>query len=104
MTPLPLTFTTSDFQHEQIARTESHALYRRWKYPTKVHFEVIEIGKFQEKIMFDKKVEAHEFYPGAPAFGKSGWTFPTLELAQARYDELTKPFVKKVIKKKLSVD
>lgn len=103
MTPIPLTFTESNWNHEQVCRTENYAIYKRWKDSSpQPHYETIEIGKSPDKIMFGKTVPAHEYYPGAPQFGDMGWTFPTLEKAQARYDELTKPVVKKVIKKKAS--
>ncbi len=105
METLPLTFTESNWHHEQVCRTKDYALYKRWKDTSHApHWEVIEIGQFKEKKMFDKTVAAHEYYPGATNFGVSAWTFPTMELAQARYDELTKPVIKKAIKRKPSVD
>lgn len=90
MEPLPLKFEKSQWLHTQLARRGQYALYERKKETSpRPHYEVILIGVFQEAELHGRKIEAHEFYPGSTAFGKSAWSFHDLAEATQRFNVLT---------------
>lgn len=104
MKTLEVEFDKSGWHHRQLQRVGDIALYERWKDTSPAsHYEVIEVGKFEDVVLHGRAIEDRESYPGASSFGKTAWTFPTLDLAQARFQFLTAP--KKLPKKpKPSVD
>lgn len=103
MKTLALEFDRNGWHHKSLLRLDDVAIYERWKDTSaNHHFEVIIIKACKERESKGIVFKAQELYPSDNQFGDMGWTFPTLEKAQARYDELTKPVVKKIIKKKVS--
>lgn len=86
MKELPSSFTRSGWLHDLVQRSKNRAIYSRHK-PTSPapHYEVIRIVTQQPNTVGDIHYEGGECYPSDRQFGKLGWTFPTLEAAQAKY-------------------
>lgn len=88
---LPKSFTAGGFNHEQVERSGDVALYRRWKQGGgREHFEVVRI-KSHDGLLYPgakERTAPAEYYPSAEKWGTIGWTYPELEAAQRKYDEL----------------
>lgn len=91
MKPLPLTFTANGFVHEQLQREGMLAIYRRFKQGGgQEHFEVVRIRSHNGfKIPGTNKVALPaETYPGNEKWGSDGFTYPAIEDARAKFEEL----------------
>lgn len=102
MKTIPKEFQKGGWHHELVSRIRDVALYKRWKDTSPApHYEVVVIKVAKACELHGIQYEEQETYPGPHSFGKLGWTYPTLELAQTKYKELTKIVPKKIIKNKI---
>ena len=94
---LPEKFTRNRYQFEQVCRTETTAIYIQHINGRQKGYEVIVIAVADRKpVRVNGRVrwercEPYECYPGSEAWGTFGWTYTTLEDAQAKYDLLNDP-------------
>lgn len=84
MKQLPTQFTKGGFNHLQVWRDETHAIYQRWKPESEsVHFECIRIKISPAHEMFGKQYPESETYPSSNEWG--GVTAKTVAtMAQAK--------------------
>jgi len=86
------------FEYRLIKRNEHVAMYAQWytdaDEPRLISYEVFIIRKQKEsvrviggtKVRFARK----ELYPGDEAFGYSAWSIVKVELAEKKFEELTR--------------
>jgi hypothetical protein len=85
MHTLPLEWGKGSWTYTQVSREGDVAIYRqKHREGTAVRFEVIVVQHLGERPIPKGYVrEAGEYYPGSSQWGVAGWTFYTLEEAQA---------------------
>ena len=90
MKPLGNTFKKNSFHYELVVRDGDIAIFKQRLRPGEgcLAYEVIKVLKAETYEIAGNTVEAHEYAPGNEAFGRDGWTFPTLERAKAKMREL----------------
>lgn len=89
---LPIHIRNDGFDLEQIQRTESHALYRKTKGAGHSSYEVIAILRAKADHTWPNgtvTLKGSESYPPSSMWGRAGWSFPTLRVAQAVMEEKT---------------
>lgn len=91
MQPLAITLEDSRFRYDQVCREGRYALYRQThKASGVVRFEVIRIRVDQEHTWPDgRTTPVQEAYPSAQQWGRQGWTFFSLDAAEAHLASLT---------------
>jgi hypothetical protein len=100
MKTVPPLFTKSDWTHQMLSRIGQIAIYRRAKEVSPApHYEVVVIEPYQAGVVMGREIEAGESYPSAAQWGTKGWTYRSLEMAQAKFRELTAPKGPKKLKK-----
>ena len=83
--PLPTQFTESGWNHLQIWRSDSAAVYKRWKETSpRPHFEAIRISKNAAGERFGGHFEACESYPTERQWGDNGWSYDDQDEAMAK--------------------
>lgn len=84
--PLGPTYAKNGFTFELIVRRGPFAIYQQRLRPGVgcLAYEVIRVKEKQDVTMFNRLVEAHESAPSNEDWGRWGWTFPTLALAEAK--------------------
>lgn len=90
MIPLPKTFKKNTFFYEQVLRRGDIAIYqqRLREGAGCLAFEVFKIKKCPDWNSPGGFVPAHEAGPSNEEFGKSAWSYPTLEMAKKKMREL----------------
>ena len=85
MHTLPVEWNKGSWTYTQVSREGDVAVYRqKHREGTAVRFEVIVVQHWGEKLLPSGRMrEAGEYYPGSSQWGVAGWTFYTLEEAQA---------------------
>jgi hypothetical protein len=91
MKPLPTVLKIDGFTHHQCWRRGDVAVFRQMKFNQHPAYEVIRINKNKAGTRFGRDFLASESYPTAQQWGSRGWTFPTMEAAEAKFNELTRP-------------
>lgn len=99
--PLKESFYEHGHHHELVKRIGDVAIYKRWSRLSlrefkgcgrNPHFEVVVIQHQPEQDAMFKGVPVHftakELYPTQPYWGKLGWTYQSLERAEAKFQEL----------------
>jgi hypothetical protein len=84
-------YSQSPLKYVQVVRNEKFAVYQRFYNDDRPKdFEVFRITILKEgtKVFNNTITEDTEQYPSNERFGKTAWTFDTLELAMARYNKL----------------
>ena len=91
MHTLPREWSMGSWVYTQVDRAGDVAVYRqKHREGTAVRFEVIIAQHYPERQTKRGVVlEAGEYYPSSSQWGKAGWTFYTLEEAQAYARALT---------------
>lgn len=74
-----------------LKRENDTAIYKKTDTETEnIYFEVIKIRIQKERNSVINGIEIHfeakEFYPRSDDFGVFGWTYPTLELAESKFE------------------
>ena len=95
------TFTKGPWFHTQLVRNGKTAIYERWKEDDRsvvaLHYEVV---IFQPptttKLPDGRAYTRQESYPPSSQWGRAGWTFRTLEEAQAKFATLLKNTRRKI--------
>jgi len=83
-------FFRSGHDHEVLERSGNVLLVRRQHRTVSVpHWEVVRIRVSPAKLVFGVPRPECEVYPSSEDWGKRGWTYTTLEDAQAKFAELT---------------
>lgn len=96
-------FTYTDFEYEQIDRTDNVAIYsqRLVEVDKIVAYEVFEITRQEagERMSFGNKIvyEAKEMYPSNEAFGVTAWSFMAKDKEHALlfFSELDKEVIER---------
>ncbi len=91
MKPLPITFISKGFVHEQLERDGNAAIYRRKKPGQPEHFEAIRIRSHNGYTIAGNHIPPAEVYPPSEKWGHDGFTLLDLESATAKFNELKKP-------------
>lgn len=103
MKKLPLKTTKHSFDYEQVYRSEGVAIYSKSE-KGKLHtYEVFEIKSHNGFKVSGKYIEPSETFPHNEAFGKYAWTYPTLDRAKAKANEIESKLSKKAESKKIEV-
>jgi hypothetical protein len=94
MKTLPLKKRYNGFDYTLVHRGKRTCIYKQIVTNEIRYYEVFIIKVREERtIKFkdgERKIKAHEMWPGNEAFGKWAWTFRTLERAMFRFNELEK--------------
>ena len=89
MKTLEKTFTSKQFNHNQIKRIGNLAIYKRGKPEHKTdHYEVIKITSHNGYVIAGQHIAPSEVYPGASMWGVNGFTCLTIEDAEKKFKEL----------------
>jgi hypothetical protein len=89
---LPIHIRNDGFDLEQIQRTAIHALYRKSKGAVHTSYEVILIQRAKADHTWPNgtvTLKGSESYPPSSMWGRAGWSFPTLRVAQAVIEDKT---------------
>lgn len=88
--PLSETIMKNGFTYKLITRTTEKALYAQYKGNVLISCEVfqIKVRGTQFSPLLRKHLEPSERFPGNEDFGKTAWTYQTLEKALLKYYEL----------------
>lgn len=87
--PLKTEFRKDQFNFTQVSKDGDVAIYEKTKPSfTKSIYEVILIIRHNGYVIGGSNVEPSECYPSSESFGRNGWTYPTLEMAQAKAQSL----------------
>jgi hypothetical protein len=83
-------FVKNTYFYEQVKRVGNLAVYKQRLEEGRgcLAYEVIYIRRRAETKLFDNIMPAAEYGPSNEEFGHFGFSFPTLELAEKRFDEL----------------
>ncbi len=84
---LPKDLRHDGFDLHQIYRDGIIAIYRQIKGRIE-SYEVIRIKEVKEKMLFGRKIDAHEAYPASEEWGERGWSYNTLDEARCRVKAL----------------
>jgi hypothetical protein len=89
MEPLATTLDDAVFHYTQLARIGLVALYRQTHKASGVdRFEVIRIQRRQAHTWpSGQTTPAHEGYPGSQSWGRHGWTYGSLAVAQGAFTQ-----------------
>lgn len=92
MKTLPIKFSKKGFKHLQLQREGDVALYKRSsiEFPKSVHYEVVIISSHDGISINGNFIEAGELYPSSSQWGDKGWTYTSLELAEAGFSKALK--------------
>lgn len=90
MQALPIKLSKNGFAYTQICRDDKKAVYRQYVTPEIEYFEVFIIQIRPDINFTGKLVLGGESYPSNEAFGKTAWTFSSLEKAMTKYNSLPK--------------
>ena len=93
MKKVPKSFKSRGFDHKQIKRHGSIAIYERKAAGSRKqdpHWEVIKISKHNGYNLGGNYVSPSETYPSSSMWGTCGWTCSTLAGAEEKYEELNK--------------
>ena len=85
---LHLNLRKNGFNYTQVLRNDKNAVYRQYVTPEIEYFEVFSIQIRPDIAFKGKLVTGGESYPGNEAFGKTAWTFRSLEKAMIKYNSL----------------
>lgn len=98
---LPEKLKKNGYQYELERRVPSKCIYAQWYTGKIIAYEVFEtkIVPYRKKIAVLRKIidpkeieklqEYAEMFPSDEEFGKRAWTYPALEKALKRYEELS---------------
>lgn len=86
--PLPAVIRSDGFSLEQIKRAGNLAIYRKIKGPEYSGYEVVKVRVCKAKQINGYSYPDREFYPSSEEWGTYGWTYGTLEAAQAKFEAL----------------
>lgn len=88
--PLGTTFVKNTYFYEQVIRDGNWAIFKQRLRPGvgELAYEVIRIRVKPAVTIMGKLVEAHEAGPSNEAFGRDGFTYPTLAQAKAKLHEM----------------
>ena len=88
---LPNSWSRNGFSHKIVTREGNVAIVQRQhRDVSRPHWEVVRIRVKPERLLHGRRVEEGEAYPSPEDWGTYGWTYTTLEEAQAKFAELTK--------------
>lgn len=88
---LPDQWTKSGFRHRVVERRGMVVLVSRLALNHRQpHFEVAKIRVNPERSFHGRRIEQGEAYPSSMEWGVRGWTYCTLEEAQAKFAALVK--------------
>lgn len=86
---LPKKFDKKGFTYTQVKRVGDKAIYEQTK---KGHestsFEVVKINRHNGYELGGQKIPPGEAYPSTSQWGNAGWTFQTLQLAEAKFKKI----------------
>lgn len=82
---VPLNLKYHGFDYTQIYRGGRSCLYRQSYEEKTIGFEVFVIKIQPETLLYGKLYKAHELWPKDNDFGKTAWTYFTLEDALRKY-------------------
>lgn len=90
-------FKKNGFFYEIIKREGNFAILKQRLRPGVgcLAYETIVIRSYQDYYIKGNLIEASEFAPGNEDFGQYGWSFPTLERAEEKFQWLLKNWDKK---------
>ena len=93
VSPLAFPFTRSGYSHELLARSGPWCLVRRtWiedGNPHLPHFEIVRLHPPRPRTFPNGSVSlGHETYPPPTAWGRDGWSIPTLVHARQLWERL----------------
>lgn len=90
MKELPQTWTRGGFSHEVLRREGMVALVQRQHRDVSTpHWEVVRLRVKPKRLLHGHWVGESEAYPSPEEWGERGWTYTTLEDAQAKFTEMT---------------
>ena len=87
---LPLNLRKNSFNYTQVLRNSRNAVYRQTVTPEIEYFEVFIIQIRPDINFAGKLVKGGESYPNNEAFGKTAWTYKSLEKAMEKFNSLPK--------------
>lgn len=85
--PLQEKFVKNGFTHKLLKREGDKAIFERKKSKF-VHYEVILVSRHDGYTLGDSYIEPAETYPSSSQWGDKGWTFNSLEKAEAKFSKL----------------
>lgn len=90
--PLAASFIKNGFTYEQVVRKGRYAIYKQRLRPGVgcLAYEVITIKVAKPMVAFGKAYPEREVSPANEDFGFTCWTYPTLDQAQVRFNELVR--------------
>jgi len=89
MTTLPNEFRKSGFYFRLVKRQGDKAIYSKSRAGgVGKHYEVIKIREHDEYVMGGVTIPAGESYPSSEQWGRLGYTYPTLEEAEERFNRI----------------
>jgi hypothetical protein len=88
MIALPQKICKNGFSYTQLCRGERSCIYDQRVGQKLIAFEVFIIQARSERLILGKIILAKEKFPSNEDFGKTAWTFWTLEQAMKKFKEL----------------
>jgi hypothetical protein len=91
-------YKKNSFYYELVKRVDNFAIFKQRLRPGVgcLAYEVIVIRSYETHMRGENVVQASEFAPGNEEFGKFGWSFPTLEEAEVKFQWLIKNWDEKI--------
>jgi hypothetical protein len=88
--PFPATFRKNGFHYELMKREGDIAMVKQRLEPGRglLAYEILRIRRAEAREMHGKAIEAAEYGPCNEDFGKHGWSYPTIERAEAKFSEM----------------
>ena len=85
MNTLPIKLRKNGFEYSQVLRNSKKAIYRQTYTEKMDYFEVFLIKSRPDRNFKGKMILGGENFPGNEDFGKTAWTFRTLEKAIQKF-------------------
>lgn len=78
------------FDYKLVKKGEKAYIYEQWDDEEKftVAYEVFKIKIEKEKLVFGDLMPEREIFPGNEDFGTWAWTYPSLEKAEERFQQV----------------
>lgn len=85
--PLPISLRKNGFIYTQVYRGTRSCIYEQRVGQILIAFEVFIIRERSERSILGKIIPAKEIFPSNEDFGKTAWTYWTLEQAMKKFNE-----------------
>lgn len=85
MITLPIKLRKNGCNYKQVLRNGKGAIYQQMVDEKTAYFEIFLIRVRPERIIKGKLIPSAEVWPNNESFGKSSWTYPTMQQAIIKF-------------------